>query len=202
MKYLSLDLETTGLNGGLQILEIAAVAEDSEVKNMHVDALPYFHCYVLHEQYFGEAMALAMNASILRKIAAHEFKYGKTSALDSGKGQESFIHIQALKFHFGEWLCNVYGQNEVITLTGKNVGAFDLPFLRNIPGWETGRFHHRVLDPGTLYVDWKIDKKMPSMAQCAERAGLTDVGGLHEALFDARMVIELLRHKIQFQPQM
>jgi oligoribonuclease len=191
MRYLSLDLETTGLDGSQhQILEIAAVVENT--RNVEpLESLPYYHAYVMHDTYFGEAMAFAMNSKILHKLGAHEYKYGKVTCLNEG---ENYVHIKDLWAQFKYWLDLQF--NKKVTLAGKNVGAFDLPFLRKIPGFQADKFRHRVLDPGMLFIDWSLDEESPSMSLCGQRANL-GIEGLHEALFDARMVIKLLRSKIQ-----
>lgn len=66
--YVSIDTETTGLEPQwCQILEFGAVLE-----NWHdpVDQLPYFHRYLKYTEVTGNPYALALNAEILRKIAA------------------------------------------------------------------------------------------------------------------------------------
>jgi DNA polymerase III epsilon subunit-like protein len=56
MKYVSIDIETTGLNPKTcQILEFAAVADGKEP----------FHYYIKHDYLSGDPYALQLNASIL-----------------------------------------------------------------------------------------------------------------------------------------
>lgn len=174
MKFLSLDLETTGLDPDYcQILEIGAVVGD--LSETPVEDLPSFHCYVYHGQIVGETYALAMNQRILRELAnggGHPV-YDAWSVLQKFLGQ-----------HFD--LCV-----DRITLAGKNVMSFDLPFLRKLPGFAKNVFHHRALDPGSMF--WLPgDTEVPSTETCFARCNMT-TENQHIALADARDVVRLIR---------
>ena len=63
MPYVSIDIETTGLDPETcQILEIGAVLDDW---TKPIDELPVYHRLVYHKEYRGSAYALAMNANLL-----------------------------------------------------------------------------------------------------------------------------------------
>jgi DNA polymerase III epsilon subunit-like protein len=79
-----------------------------------------------------------------------------------------------------------------ITVTGKNVGSFDSRFLERLKGWNSGLFHHRILDPGSLYFQPLVDDALPSLDECAKRAGLGKPV-THNALEDAQLVVEIVR---------
>ena len=67
MPYVSIDIETTGLDPETcQILEVGAVFDDW---TKAIGDLPKFHCYVIHKQIVGQPYALALNADTLRRIA-------------------------------------------------------------------------------------------------------------------------------------
>ena len=55
-KYVSLDIETTGLNPeNCQVLEIGAVIDDGTTP---IEECPTFHCYVDHGLILGEPFAV------------------------------------------------------------------------------------------------------------------------------------------------
>jgi len=183
--YVSIDIETTGLNPEVcQILEIGAVYENWETP---VDQLEVFNCYVKNTPVIGEPYALSMphNVEILRTIAT-----GKT-------GVPIMLPNQAAGA-FRLWLIGLgYARTGAFTPAGKNFGSFDLQFLKKLPGWDTGvRVRHRAINPGMLY--WEPnDLTVPDMLTCMKRAGR---GGIvtHEAVEDALEVIRLVRikHKV------
>ena len=72
-KYVSIDIETTGLNPeNCQVLEIGAVIDDGTTP---IEDCPTFHCYVDHGLILGEPFAVSMHPTILRRIATHEEGY-------------------------------------------------------------------------------------------------------------------------------
>ena len=67
MPYVSIDIETTGLDPETcQILEIGAVWDNW---TKPIDELPVYHRLVYHKEYRGSAYALAMNANLLRHLS-------------------------------------------------------------------------------------------------------------------------------------
>ena len=52
-----------------------------------------------------------------------------------------------------------------------------------------------VLDPGILYLE-NEDKAVPGLEKCKKRAGMTDTTVYHDAISDAKDVVELLRKKL------
>ena len=68
MRYVSIDIETTGLNPETcQIIEFGAV-----IDNDTNDEFPTFHRYIKHHSYQGEPRALSMHARIFRALADGE----------------------------------------------------------------------------------------------------------------------------------
>lgn len=196
MKYISIDLETSGLNPEQdQILEFGAVLEDTNnVKP--IDELPYYQCYVFNTEnrISGHPAALEMNAGIISKLKNKDLL----------ANQYNFVHIEDLSESFLFWLMHqgvvktTVSEYEIrqaspITVAGKNFSGFDSAFLNKVPLWnEHIKTRSRVLDPGTLFVDWKSDDVPPSLSECKKRAGI-EGAVQHTAIDDCYDVIKLLR---------
>ncbi len=181
MKYLSLDLETTCLQPSPEhILQLSMVVEDTARTDIPVEDLPELTFFVRHARISGEAFALSMNGWILDILSGR----AKLERIPLIYNSPDWIS-DALAFmdeHFGD---------SRITVAGKNVAGFDIPFL---PKEISKRFRHKVLDPATLFVDWSKDDQVPNFELCKQRAGLPGPVA-HDALEDARDVIRLLRVK-------
>lgn len=171
MKYLSLDVETTGLNPLTdQLLQVAMVVEDSDV-DMPVEELPYLNVLVRNERVQGNAYALGMNGAILRKISGQD------------PTDLTIVDAVALPHYLEQWLAEQFPQGQRINVAGKNAAGFDIRFM---PELVSRRFRHRVIDPGSVFVDWE-KPMLPSLGDL-----LQDTVS-HDALEDARDVIRVLR---------
>jgi oligoribonuclease (3'-5' exoribonuclease) len=181
MKYVSIDLETTGLDAEhCQIIEFGAVYDDL---SLPFDASQVFHRFVRHPVYTGEPYALAMNQKILYTLA---------------ENQHPDIHdFKDLAGGFMSWLLERgFDLRSPIVVAGKNFSGFDKPFLRHAPHFEEFiRLHHRGLDPGTMYFDPTCDEVVPGTQECLRRAGLDDTVA-HTAVEDAMDVCRLIRWKL------
>ncbi len=72
-----------------------------------------------------------------------------------------------------------------LNIAGKNYAAFDKLFLDGVDGWQNNvKCERRFLDPSMIHVDWKNDKRLPSLDECLNRAGV-DTNVTHDALQDA-----------------
>jgi oligoribonuclease (3'-5' exoribonuclease) len=70
MKYVSIDLETTGLETeNHQVLSIGAVIEDTLNPHVKVEDLPTFHGVIVHNELTGSPFALNMNRDLIEKIS-------------------------------------------------------------------------------------------------------------------------------------
>jgi oligoribonuclease len=192
MKYLSLDLETTCLQPDPKhILQVSMVVEDTK-SILPVEELPHFTCFVKHDRIEGEAYALGMNGWILDIISGRNKKppydilSGDPKGFALGAAGEAVSNywldsaLEFLHWHFGK---------DKITVAGKNVAGFDIPFL---PKELRSRFRHKVLDPATLFVNWETDDQAPNFETCKQRAGISGVVA-HDAREDAMDVIRMLR---------
>jgi len=186
--YLSLDLETTGLDPKEdQILMVGAVVEDTEHPEVPVEELPYFCCYVRHDRYHGNGFALAMNWWILNITS------GRSKQEVEHPIYDDVLSINWWGYKFHEFLDEQFstpedGKKPKIILAGKNVASFDYQFL---PKELQNRFAHRFIDPGSVFIVWEVDKPLSLDDLKIE----LDIEGEveHDALEDARDVIRVLR---------
>ncbi|QNE41517.1 hypothetical protein F1C16_19085 [Hymenobacter sp. NBH84] len=186
MRYVSLDLETTGGNFERhQILELAAVVEDSK-HPLPLHELPSFRRVVRHPEYVGSAGALALNARLLEELA-HKGPNRELCTPDELLPQlREFLLVQGFKTDKKNCV--------TFTIAGKNVAVFDVPFLRRLPGYGTlVRTEPATLDPAAFYLNWHKDTRLPTMQTCKARAKFEDDAVAHEALADALDVVRLLR---------
>lgn len=178
MKFLSIDIETTGLDPSVcSILQIAGVLDDTASWGVvPVNELPSFNWYFNPGVVSGDLAAFAINKELIQRITT---------------GEGVFKDYSRVAMNLGLFLQD-HGVVGKVTLAGKNVAGFDLGFLRRLPGWGELGIHHRVIDPGMLWWNPKTDDPLPSTALCCARAGL-EYDGRHDALGDARQVVELIR---------
>ena len=197
MKYVSIDIETTGLNPETcQVLSIGAVIEDTD-NIMPVKDLPTFHGVMLSREISGDPYALNMNKDLIESMVYWQTgKDDERYDLKRLTGLEFYEKDEIVKAFYNFLLENGFEPSgEVIHLTvaGKNFGTFDLKFLEKLPRWKQYiRVRQRILDPSILYVDWKEDSSLPGLGTCKKRANLPEEVA-HDAVEDAIDVILLLR---------
>ena len=185
-KYVSIDIETTGLDlETCQIIEFGAIIED--INNpLSFDEIPKFKRIIKHPAYTGSAFAINMNARIFAELA-------------KDKPDEEFTYPGLLTDEFVAFLKeNGFTESHIdnrikIVAAGKNFISFDNVFLRKLPKWNSKiAIGHRALDPGMLYLDMQIDEDIPSLGLCKQRANISGIV-THNALEDAWDVIQVLR---------
>lgn len=149
-----------------------------------------FSFNIKHDRITGSPFAINMNSKIIQNmvqnpdscITLDQFMPRFTEFLESaGYERES----RSNKFH--------------LILGGKNVGSFDINFLRRIPGWfENISTSSRFVDPVMLYFD-VTDDQLPDLKTCKERAGIEgDVA--HYGLEDAMDCLLLVRKALRQKP--
>ena len=185
MRYCSIDTETCGLSEECDIIEFGAIIDDLQ-NPLPIETLPTYHCYFVLPSYRGEPYALSMHSTIFRRIAERE---------------KGYTYISPTKFgnHFKKFLvANGYVEEKdrvTITVAGKNFGVFDLQFLNKQTDLSKHvQIRHKILDPAVLYLE-NGDEVLPGLEKCKERAGLGNCVA-HNALDDAKDVIELVRKKL------
>lgn len=201
MKYISIDIETSGLDPiNNQILSIGAILEDTE-NLLPFDEIPKYHVAILEETIVGSPFALHMN----RELIGHISSYISTDDLDEKNDLIQMTGMQFLSpdrvvkslydfvFESGYFPLSKQYEPIKITVAGKNFGTLDKLFLEELPDWDVYfKIRQRLIDPSILFVDWKTDKTMPSLFECKKRAGISG-NVTHNALEDAWDVIQILR---------
>ena len=203
MKYISIDIETTGLDPEYcQVIEVGAIIDDLS-KNEDMYRLPMFQTYIMHDKIVGEPYALSMHSAIFKRMSKAKDMVLMTPSYDPidkcvwmDNDGYSYVYKDNFWIYFLHWLQQNDMINDRINVAGKNFGSFDKQFLNKLPNWGSigSRLRHRFLDPGMLYLQ-NGDVCIPDTKTCMERAGIPgDVE--HTALGDAEVVIKLIRHKL------
>jgi DNA polymerase III epsilon subunit-like protein len=225
MKYISIDIETTGLDPDFnQILSIGAVIEDT-LNPLPFEELPKFHAVIKRESVYGSIFALNLNRDLIQ--AMKDYSEARTAELKE-EIEESFGAkfydedevVEALfQFCYRNGLVPVDPDFLIkpvkvvdgisypmltsnmpkvyLNCAGKNFAGFDKKFLEKLPRWkQVFSIRSRVLDPGILFVDWINDESIPSLDECKKRAGIDGVV-THNAVEDAMDVVMLLRQCYQ-----
>jgi oligoribonuclease len=190
MRYVSIDLETTGIRPDRhQIIEFGAVIENT-LKKTELQDLPRFKRMVRHAEYTGQAFAFNLNARIFQELV-----YPSGAAI--------FCEAHELALQFKDFLVNngfAPGEKGYVHVVaaGKNFATFDLLFLQQLPNWRDHiRISHKILDPVMYYIRYETDESLPSLEECKRRAGFADPTVSHDALDDALDVVRLLRQQYQ-----
>jgi len=177
--YLALDIETTGLDPDQnQILEIGAVFNNPSERVIDCEA---FAMLVNPGTIVGDPFALVMNIDLLQAIADNDGAAVPTEA--------------AIDFLM-DWLVDIrqtYGVDK-FHLLGKNVGGFDLQFLKKVRGWRNDFFHYRHLEVGSMYATPEGIDGQGELSENVAHAYEIE-GRQHSALYDARVSLALARHK-------
>ena len=222
MKYISIDLETTGLEKDrYEILSFGAIIEDTE-NNLPLSEIPKFHAAILHNEITGSPFALNMNKKIIEAIVQYQtaqdqdekndivqmtgmFFYHEDEVVegfyrwlyDNGMVEDdpNFLDRQIVRLENGKIYPAITSKTKPVTIkvAGKNFASFDKHFIERLPRWkQLIRIRQRIIDPAVIFTDWKNDDALPSLDKCKERAKIQGEV-THDALEDAWDVIELLR---------
>lgn len=221
MKYISIDIETTGLDADFnQILSIGAIIEDA-ANPLPYDKCPKFHAAIVREQLTGSPFAINLNKSLIESIAMWK-EYPKQREAIEEETEMQFLYPDEVVEAFYDFLYEngfvEFDPTDLnrrvkikngktypmltsnmkpasITAAGKNFATFDKLFLEKLPRWKQCiRLKQRVLDPSILFINWVEDTDVPNLLTCKQRA---DISGevTHNALEDAWDVIQVMRKK-------
>jgi len=213
MKYVSIDIETTGLDTeNNQVLSIGAVIEDTKTK-LPLEKIPKFHAIVLQRQLHGSPRALTMNGRLIELMGEY-LEGDNLKKLELSEIIDFYEEDEVAK-EFYEFLYPYFGPPSdeytvgelvhdksfwgkapvlKINVAGKNFGTFDNVFLKKLPWWQKLIIaKQRIIDPAPLFIDWENDEELPSLKICKTRAGINGEV-THDALEDAWDVVEVLRN--------
>lgn len=189
MKYLSFDIEATGLEVDAHIIEFAMIPFDTKSRSFEESLSRQF--YIKCPSY--ESLEENLNPWVKENnkeliIKAHETGIEMS---EFKKTLEEYLNSSEVKSYFND---------QKVVLFGKSISAIDLPFLNRDLGWEwmNDHFHHRNLDLSCFtmgLIDMGLlEKGMDSGAKLMEFCGLGDVAhtALEDAVNTAKMYFMLL----------
>ena len=190
MRYLSIDIEATGLNENDYMIEFAMVPFDSETQTLAIEFEKSFYLQCPPFEKLRPQLSdwvIEHNRELIDKAASIGMHLD-----DFRQVLENYLRQSEIRNYF---------RGEKITLFGKSMNAIDLPFLSRDLGWDFMRkyFMHRVQDL-SCFVYGLIDLgKLPaetvSGSALMKYLGMGEVA--HTALADAKntaiMYNELLK---------
>lgn len=191
MKYLSIDIEATGLKQHDRIIEFAAVPFDTATSS--IDESLAFHHFVRCPSFEElkpklDPWVIEHNEELIRQ--AHS------------EGLELPLFKQKLEeYLLGQKIKSYFASEKRIVLFGKSMNAIDLPFMTRDLSWDfmQKHFSHRILDlSSTAYslVDMKLlPPSCESGSGLMRHLGMGDVchTALEDAVNTARMYLKLLQ---------
>lgn len=178
MKIVFLDLETTGLDPLLnQTVEVAMVPmESGSILTNQID-----HFYISHPR-------LTYDVEALKKFGTRLDRQYHVPVLQARDAAE---RIRRFMIEHIEYEDNVSRKPH---LGGKNVGGFDLQFLKALSPQIPELVKHRSVDLGNLFHRWD-DKELPDLNECLKRGKAMGIdiqsSVTHTALDDAMVCSEL-----------
>jgi DNA polymerase III epsilon subunit-like protein len=193
MNYVSVDIETTGLNPDkCQILQVCAIIDNGGELNK----LPRFDFKVRRDFYEGEPYAFAMHTRLLRQLAADHVSSDRKEL--NWNFYRDIGDEKAMVIAYRSWLAYHGVDLKHYNVAGKNFASFDRMFLRRIDEFPLGR--HRIIEVGNLYLRVD-DTAVPNTIECCKRAGIKiDKSRIHDALYDCEIVVRLVRAKFRTGP--
>lgn len=221
MKYLSVDIETGGIPAEMTVVECGLVADDltkpfDERREMRIIVMPQDDAMLVspwaaaqHQSIWNDMLHIA-DQPWWRDTVAGSYT---NCIVRAGEPESIWDHDvavvqQGYEYHAMQKVLGLLGfaEGETLNIAGKNPMGFDMPRL-DLHGWlspsqEEGlqltgpriSYHRRCLDPAVFYFQ-PGDAVLPSLEECRQRAGIPPLP-LHHALYDARMVCRLLRHRL------
>ncbi|MDH5582060.1 MAG: exonuclease domain-containing protein [Bdellovibrionales bacterium] len=182
MKYLSVDIEATGLKENDYLIEFGMIPFDTDTMSLNDDLARNY--YVVCPSF--EELKPSLDPWVIENnenIINQAHKNGISIADFQKKISEYVNDSEVLDYFFD-------GQKERISLFGKSVNSIDIPFLNRDLGWDFMKehFHHRILDLSATARSLIDLNMLPK--QCDSGSGLMKYLGYgdvaHTALTDAR----------------
>ncbi len=179
MRYLSIDIEATGLAETDLIIEFAMVPFDAGTLRLEEDLARHFlvQCPSFEElRPRLDPWVVQHNETLIRKAHAEGV------ALETFReSMRSYVEAPEVRAYFN---------NQKIILFGKSMSAIDLPFLNRDLGWDFMRryFNHRQVDlSGAAYSLMDLGLLPPGMESGSALMNHLGMGAVaHTALEDAR----------------
>jgi len=188
MKYLSFDLEATGLRQHDLIIEFAAVPFSTGTSG--IEESLSFHCFVKCPSFDElksdlDPWVIENNEDLIKKAHIEGL-----SITDFKAELKKYIESQLMQ--------NYFEQNKM-TLFGKSMAAIDLPFLNRDLGWDFMRnyFEHRQLDLSSVAYNMidlgYLPPKCASGSELMSELGFGEVAhtALADAINTAKMYLEI-----------
>lgn len=221
MRYLSVDIETGGVPVEMTVLECALIADDlaqsfDQSRELRILVMPEADMmlvspwaakehqriwedilYVSEQDWWKDTLRGGYTNAVVRTGEPESIWHHDVMVVQ--QGNEFFAMQKALSL-LG------FSEGETLNIAGKNPMSFDMLRLEahgwleppeDHPALATGsaiRYHRRGLDPAVLYFQ-PGDVVLPNLDECRRRAGLPAVPP-HQALYDARLVCQLLRRRL------
>lgn len=182
MRYFSLDVETTSLDPQNGAIVQFAIVQDDLDNQAPIDELKSMCAWVVDEKTMTWNLSTVHFHRHRLNDLMHAYYYDET------------VTYSELLFDAYCFLkkCGI-GDNEAITVAGKNVASFDLPFIRAcIPNWDDCiKISSRVIDPAFSFLR-PGDRRLPSLDECLRHNGFGYTSS-HDALGDALDIVRLVR---------
>ena len=190
LPYISIDLETTGLDlERSQILQIAAVYDDGKSP---IAELPRFNVFINEPITYAELGALVLHAkSGLFSRIQEANKKGESKKLS--QGIDDF-----LKFLDDHRNPREGGGKYKVNLAGKNAGTYDIPILKNWMNYAQGLYfkdliYCSIIDAGSIY--FRDFGRIPSLGEILKHIQAAKTEVTHDAMEDALDVVIAIRHR-------
>lgn len=225
MRYLSIDIETTGLDpDSCEILSIGAIIEDTE-NILPFEEVPKFHCAIDRKSIRGDLFATNMNKELIEKIVRYQSARTQEEKEEIEKiTRMRYIPEEEVSQEFYWWLYSndafefdlekmmnspinnhlLYGrvplltsktQKAFITVAGKNFASFDKIFLEKLPRWKQAIHIRSRIIDPAVFYINWKEDSAPPGLLKCKERGGIEGIVTHDALEDCWDVIQLLRKK-------
>jgi len=193
MKYIALDIETTGLDPKQHlVLSAAFIKGDTNVYNEHPEILTIvFPVYELNDLN-SMPIAVLMNKDLIKRCKATY----PNCLVSRDSGMEPYTGPTTLPIDdLPKILKDFFG--DIRTVAGKNVASFDMPFLYNCSDILSGiKIRRRVIDVGSLCLPLchRDAECLPNLEDCCSLADVSYSRELaHDAQYDALKVYQIIQ---------